>query len=93
MFARQRHIAAPLTKAKFWLSVGDEETATGILHAPGLFQEMFQIEGVKRAVKTFEALGARVKYNMYCGGRTIAAWREELTPALKWLIGGSENCE
>jgi enterochelin esterase-like enzyme len=30
-----------------------------------------------------------VFYNLYSGGHTFAAWREELAPALRWLLGGA----
>jgi enterochelin esterase family protein len=83
-----RDVVLPATKAKFWLSVGSKETATGLSHPPtGLFQRLSQIEGVENAAKRFELLGATVKYNLYSGGHAFAPLREELEPALKWLIG------
>lgn len=83
-----KDIPLPTTKARFWLSVGDQETAAGVTHPPsGLVQEISQIEGVENAVKRFEVLGGTTKYHLYEGGHAIAPWREELAPALKWLIG------
>jgi hypothetical protein len=52
-----------------------------------LFQRISQIEGVERAAKTFESLGASVKYNVFPGAHRCAHWRTELAPALQWLIG------
>jgi enterochelin esterase family protein len=76
------------TKARFWLSVGDQETVAGVTHPPsGLVQEISQIEGVENAVKRIEALGGTTNYHRYAGGHAMAPWREELAPALKWLIG------
>jgi enterochelin esterase-like enzyme len=85
---KDKDVSLPRTKAKFWLSVGDKETTTGLTHAPsGLFQEISQIDGVERAVRQLEALGATVKYNLHPGPHSTAPWREELPDALKWLIG------
>jgi len=77
----------PATQARFWLSVGDEETATEISHPPsGLHQRISQIEGVKLAAMQLEALGAAVKLNLYPGGHAAAPWKAELSPALRWLF-------
>jgi enterochelin esterase-like enzyme len=81
-------VRLPSTSAKFWLSVGSEETATNVSHPPaGLFQRVSQIDGVERAAKEFESLGATVRYNLHPGGHAAEPWREELAPALKWLVG------
>ncbi len=83
-----RDITLPRTRAKFWLSVGDEETAIGISHSPtGLFQAISQVNGVKKAVTRLKALGAVVRYNEYSGGHAMALWRDEFPLALTWLIG------
>jgi len=77
----------PTTQARFWLSVGDEETATEISHPPsGLYQRISQIEGVKLAAQRLEALGATIKLNVYPGGHAAAPWKAELGPALRWLF-------
>jgi len=78
------------TQAKFWLSVGNKETATGVSHPPsGLFQRVNQIEGVESAARRLEALGGLVRFGVFNGGHAFVPWREELAPALTWLIGGS----
>lgn len=41
------------------------------------------------SLSLLESLGAKVRYNLFSGGHTFAPWREELAPALKWLIGGT----
>lgn len=83
-----KEIPLPMTKARFWLSVGNQEKAAGLTHPPtGLVQEISQIEGVENVVTRFEALGGTTKYHLYEGGHAIAPWREELAPALTWLIG------
>jgi enterochelin esterase-like enzyme len=80
----------PATRGKFWLSVGDRETATNVSHPPtGLLQRVSQIEGVRSAAGRLEALGATVRYTMFSGGHAPGPWRDELAPALTWLIGGS----
>ena len=82
-----RDIPLPSTTAKFWLSVGDAETATGVAHSKELFQTESQITGVETAAKNFAALGGTVHYHKYSGGHAPAPWRAELPRALEWLLG------
>ena len=80
-------ISLPSTRAKFWLSVGTEETDTEVHHPPtNLFQRISQIEGVDNAARAFESRGGRVHHNLYSGGHTFAPWRDELLTALRWLV-------
>lgn len=90
----QQKRSLPKTSAKFWLSVGDQETETGVTHAPlGLFQEVSQIAGVEWVASRLQRLGATVKYRQYAGGHAIAPWREELSLALPWLLSSTEKNE
>jgi enterochelin esterase family protein len=76
--------------AKFWLSVGDHETQTGVAHPPtGLFQEISQIDGVERAGRVLEEAGATVRHHCFPGEHSAKCWREELPDALRWLLGES----
>src|SRR5262245_22373221 len=85
-FARLAQQRPPVT-TRFWLSVGDEETATNISHPPtGLFQAISQIAGVERARAALENNGGEVKCHRYRGGHTVEAWRAELSDALQWLL-------
>jgi enterochelin esterase family protein len=80
-------ISFPSTSARFWLSVGTQETETGVHHEPiRLFQRVSQIEGVEAAARVFESRGGTVHYNLYSGGHDCPSWREELATALRWLI-------
>jgi enterochelin esterase family protein len=80
-------VVLPSTSAKFWLSVGRQETGTGVAHPPpGLFQRVSQIEGVEAAARSLAARGGTVHYNQYPGGHAFSSWREELAPALRWLV-------
>jgi enterochelin esterase family protein len=80
----------PPTRARFWLSVGTEEIETGVSHPPtGLFQRVSQIEGVEAAARSFESRGGTVHQNRYPGGHAFSSWREELAPALRWLVGSA----
>ncbi len=80
-------VSVPRADVKLWLSVGDRETDTLVSHPPtGLFQELSQIEGVEAAVARFRAIGATVTYNLYPGDHGWASWRDELEPALTWLL-------
>lgn len=74
------------TAATFWLSVGDQETAENVSHPPQLFQQISQIAGVERAVATIRQLGGTVRFHTYSGGHAAASWRQELAPALRWLL-------
>ena len=80
------------TNARLWLSVGNEELDANVSHPPsGVFQRISQVEGVERAVKAFESLGASVTYNVFAGGHAVAGWREDLAPALRWLLAEIER--
>lgn len=78
----------PPTRAKYWLSVGTEEIETNVRHPPtGMFQRVSQIEGVESAARSLEAMGGTVHCHRYSGGHEFSCWREELAPALHWLVG------
>ena len=80
-------VAFPEARIRLWLSVGSEETATNVTHPPtSLFQRVSQIEGVQAAARRFESLGATVRYNPHQGGHAMEPWRNELAPALQWLL-------
>jgi len=83
---QNRELLLPPTTAKFWLSVGDQEVATGVAHSPELFQEISQIAGVEQAARKFRQLGGNVRYQPYPGGHAPAPWRADLAPALRWLL-------
>jgi enterochelin esterase-like enzyme len=85
-----RELRLPPTTAKFWLSVGDEETATGIAHSPELFQAISQIDGVEQAARKFRQLGGNVHHHQYPGGHAPGPWRADLAPALRWLLTDGE---
>ncbi len=87
---KDKELNWPKTTAKFWLSVGDKETATGLTHAPsGLRQEISQIEGVANAVQLLQSLGGTVKHSVHPGVHSTTPWRAELAPAFTWLIGNA----
>jgi len=81
-----RDIRLPTTTAKFWLSVGDQETANSVTHSPELIQKISQIAGVEQAAEEFRRLGGTVHYHRYPGGHAPAPWRAELPSALRWLL-------
>jgi enterochelin esterase family protein len=73
------------TAARFWLSVGDQETAENVSHSRELFQKVSQVTGVERAAAQLRQLGGTVHLHKYSGGHGAAPWRQELAPALRWL--------
>jgi enterochelin esterase family protein len=81
-----REFEWPEARGRFWLSVGDEETASGVSHPPSsLWQGVSQIDGVRGAAEMLEANGAEVKLRLYRGGHAMAPWKEELGDALTWI--------
>ncbi len=83
-----REIDFPSSAARLWMGVGEKEVAFGITHPPsGLYQGISQIEGVDKAARLFQGLGATVRYSMHKGGHASKTWVEELPGALAWLFG------
>ena len=81
--------AQPPRETRFWLSVGDEETESGVSHPPtGLFQATSQIDGVRGACSVLEPTAAAVRYHCYKGGHEFEPWRAEFADALEWLVSG-----
>lgn len=81
----------PATRAKFWLSVGDKETEMNVTHAPGLHQEISQIEGVGIFAETVRGLDGSVHLHVYDGGHAIEPWRAEFPEAMVWCVGGNKS--
>jgi len=78
----------PAANRRCWLSVGDQETETGVSREPsGMRQEQTQIEGARNAAEALQAAGAIVRYRIFAGGHAIAPWAMELPTALRWTIG------
>jgi len=87
-----KSVPLPPTAARFWLSVGDEETASNLSHPPtGLYQGISQIAGVEAAAQRLKAGGGIVRSHVYAGGHAVAPWAKELEPALRWLFSESEG--
>ena len=77
----------PPVKTRFWLSVGDAETDTNVVHPPsGIVQGISQIAGVERARTALEDNGADVCCHRFRGGHAFEPWRAELGDALQWLL-------
>jgi len=85
-FAEMARLHAP-TRARFWLSVGNQESQVNVTHPPtGLLQEISQISGVKKAAAVLQEIGGAVHYHEYHGKHSLQPWREELPDALLWLL-------
>ncbi len=73
--------------ARFWLSVGDQESEVNVEHPPtGLLQEISQIEGVETAARVLKEIGGVVHYHQYHGGHSSRFWRDELGDAMRWIV-------
>jgi enterochelin esterase-like enzyme len=76
----------PPGQNKFWLSVGDGETESGVTHG-SLRQDVDQISANRHLVDALLARGAAVHHHLYKGGHAIKPWKNELPQALTWLLG------
>lgn len=75
------------SQTKFWSSVGDQETASGVSHPPsGLRQEVTQIAACKRFAEALAARQNPVLHRLYSGGHEFGPWQDELPDALRWLF-------
>jgi len=72
--------------ARFWLSVGNQETEVNIKHPPtDILQEISQIQGVEEASLVLKENSGEVHYHQYHGGHSYQPWLDELGPALQWV--------
>lgn len=77
----------PQNAAKYWISVGDQETDSGVSHPPtGMRQEVDQISAAMRFADAVSKQGNLVHYHLYQGGHDINPWKEELPEAMRWLM-------
>jgi enterochelin esterase family protein len=77
----------PRNAAKYWISVGDKETDSGISHPPtGMRQEVDQISAARRFADAVRKRGNPVHYYLNRGGHDISPWKEELPQAMQWLM-------
>jgi enterochelin esterase family protein len=81
----------PHNNGKFWISVGNKETQTGITHAPsGMRQDIAQLDACERFAKSLSERGHTVHYHLFEGSHSTQPWKEELPMALQWLLGENE---
>jgi enterochelin esterase family protein len=77
-------------RGRFWLSVGEGETTSGISHPPsGMYQGTSQLASVGRLAEALGKLGADLHYQTYVGGHDPVCWARELPQALSWLLHGA----
>jgi enterochelin esterase-like enzyme/ribosomal protein S18 acetylase RimI-like enzyme len=92
-FAQMARASAP-TRARFWLSVGDQETETNVKHPPSdLLQEISQIAGVNKVLQVLRQIGGTVHCHQYPGGHSVEHWCQELSQALPWLLAERSDRE
>lgn len=74
------------TAQQYWICVGNQETESGVSHAPsGLRQDWTQIAGCDFVCTAMRAKGYNVQYHGYDGGHDSHCWREDLRLALAWV--------
>lgn len=69
----------------FWLTVGDEETATDVDHGHGLIQVLSQVDGVRRMRDALLEHGVGAEYVEFSGGHHASSWRRALYGDLQGL--------
>lgn len=72
---------------RYWICVGNQETDSGVSHAPsGLRQEWTQIAGCDFVCAAMRAKGYNLQYRDYDGGHDPNCWRDDLALSLAWLF-------
>lgn len=75
------------TSPRFWISVGDAETTSGVTHPPGgLVQAVSQLDSCRRGADAFERAGYSIRYRVFHGGHETPCWRDDLMLALPWAL-------
>jgi enterochelin esterase family protein len=70
---------------RFWVSVGDLETDSGVSHPPsGLLQGTSQRDSCERGSAALRAAGYQVASRVFPGGHDATCWRDDLALALPW---------
>jgi hypothetical protein len=73
---------------KYWISVGNQETESGVSHPPSnMIQAVSQVDAAIRFVDALKVQGSDVHFNLFDGGHEMEAWEKELSTALIWLLG------
>lgn len=77
----------PASTSRFWVSVGNQETAFGISHPPtGLRQDVGQVSACERFAKALSETKHSVHYRVFQGRHDFEPWKAELPDALHWLL-------
>jgi enterochelin esterase-like enzyme len=72
---------------RFWVSVGDQETADNVVHPPTpLVQTVSQLASCRRLAEKLVSTGNEVHFAVFSGGHDPACWGRELPSALDWLL-------
>jgi len=76
------------TGNQFWVSVGDQETESGVSHPPtNLVQDVDQISAVNRFVAALNLNEKCAHSHLFHGGHETRCWEAEFSDAIKWLLG------
>jgi enterochelin esterase-like enzyme/GNAT superfamily N-acetyltransferase len=73
------------SRARFFLDVGDRETAARVVHRPDVVQTLSQVEGVRRMRDALSATNHDVAYREFSGGHEFPAWASALPAWLRQL--------
>ena len=82
----------PASRGNFWLSVGAQETQSGLSHAPtGLRQEIAQVTACEHFAEALNERGHHVHFHLHGGTHSTEPWKAELHAALEWLLGDQRD--
>ena len=77
----------PLSRSRFWLSVGTREVEDTASHPPTpLIQKTSQLAAVRRLANRLTEAGHTLHLHEFDGGHDPVCWGAELPKALAWLI-------
>jgi len=77
----------PVPPARFWISVGDQETQSGLTHSPSnMRQDVSQVDACRRFHDALQKGGHESHLHVYEGGHDTNCWHAELPEALRWLL-------
>lgn len=81
--------ATPRVSARFWISVGRDETEADVRHPPtDMYQQSSQIASCRRLAAALNDRSVMTHLAEFDGGHDFACWERELPAAVKWVVAG-----
>lgn len=78
--------------ARFWISVGDQETQAGLTHSPSnMRQNVSQVDACHRFHDALRKGGHETHLHVFEGGHDTSCWRAELPDAMRFLFDPAQE--